>query len=168
MEQHKLKKLNQKKLKKKLRKQKENNYVKTIIKAKAPEVREFIYTPGRYEVLVEAVEQGTNQNTGALFYKFVLRGNFGENLTMFNLFVRDNTYGQEQLYKIIEAVGLDPNSDDIDTDDIVGKYMGVEIKEGDPYNGKRQFNVRDIFALDEEEEKGSTDSDADDDWADAE
>ena len=46
--------------------------------------------------------------------------------------------------------------------------MGVEIKEGDPYNGKRQFNVRDIFALDEEEEEGSTDSDADDDWADAE
>lgn len=136
--------------------------------AKAPEVREFIYTPGRYEVLVEAVEQGTNKNTGVLFYKFVLRGNFDEDLTKFNLFVRDNTYGQEQLYKIIEAVGLDPNSDDIDTDDIVGKYMGVEIKEGDPYNGKRQFNVHDIFALDEEEEEDSTDSDADDDWADAE
>ena len=46
--------------------------------------------------------------------------------------------------------------------------MGVEIKEGDPYNGKRQFNVRDIFALDEEEEEDSTDSDADDDWTDAE
>lgn len=143
---------------------------KLSFKAKAPEVHEFIYTPGRYEVLVEAVEQGTNQNTGALFYKFVLRGNFGENLTMFNLFVRDNTYGQEQLYKIIEAVGLDPNSDDIDTDDIVGKYMGVEIKEGDPYNGKRQFNVRDIFALDEEDEDGAeeTSSSDDDDWADAE
>lgn len=138
---------------------------------KAPEVREFIYTPGKYEVLVEAVEQGTNQNTGVLFYKFVLRGNFGNNLTMFNLFVRDNTYGQEQLYKIIEAVGLDPNSDDIDTEDIVGKYMGIEIKEGDPYNGRRQFNVRDIFALDDEEDEGeedSTSSDADDDWADAE
>lgn len=138
---------------------------------KAPEVHEFIYTPGKYEVLVEAVEQGTNQNTGVLFYKFVLRGNFGNNLTMFNLFVRDNTYGQEQLYKIIEAVGLDPNSDDIDTEDIVGKYMGIEIKEGDPYNGKRQFNVRDIFALDDEEgegKEGSTASDDDDDWADAE
>ena len=140
---------------------------KLAIGAKAPEVREFIYTPGKYEVLVEAIEQGTNKNTGTLFYKFVLRGNFGENLTMFNLFVRDNTYGQEQLYKIIEAVGLDPKEEDIDTDDIVGKYMGVEIKEGDPYQGKRQFNVRDIFALDEEEE-GSTDSDADDDWGDAE
>lgn len=138
---------------------------------KAPEVREFIYTPGKYEVLVEAVEQGTNQNTGVLFYKFVLRGNFGNNLTMFNLFVRDNTYGQEQLYKIIEAVGLDPNSYDIDTEDIVGKYMGIEIKEGDPYNGRRQFNVRDIFALDDEEdevEEDSTSSDADDDWEDAE
>ena len=86
---------------------------------------------------------------------------------MFNLFVRDNTYGQEQLYKIIEAVGLDPNAEDIDTDDIVGKYMGIEIKEGDPYQGKRQFNVRDIFAIDEEDE-GSTYSNADDDWADAE
>lgn len=137
---------------------------------KQPEKRDFIYIPGKYEVLVEAVEQGTNQNTGALFYKFVLRGNFGNNLTIFNLFVRDNTYGQEQLYKIIEAVGLDPNSDDIDTDDIVGKYMGIEIKEGDPYQGKRQFNVRDIFALDEEDEEegDSIASDADDDWADAE
>lgn len=136
---------------------------------KQPEQRDFIYTPGKYEVLVEAVEQGTNQNTGVLFYKFVLRGNFGNNLTMFNLFVRDNTYGQEQLYKIIEAVGLDPNSDEIDTEDVVGKYMGIEIKEGDPYQGKRQFNVRDIFALDDEEEgeEGSTASN-DDDWADAE
>lgn len=135
---------------------------------KQPEKRDFIYIPGKYEVLVEAVEQGTNQNTGTLFYKFVLRGNFGNNLTIFNLFVRDNTYGQEQLYKIIEAVGLDPNAEDIDTDDIVGKYMGIEIKEGDPYQGKRQFNVRDIFAIDEEDE-GSTYSNADDDdWADAE
>lgn len=136
---------------------------------KQPKQRDFIYTPGKYEVLVEAVEQGTNQNTGVLFYKFVLRGNFGNNLIMFNLFVRDNTYGQEQLYKIIEAVGLDPNSDEIDTEDVVGKYMGIEIKEGDPYQGKRQFNVRDIFALDDEEEgeEGSTASN-DDDWADAE
>ena len=119
---------------------------------------------------MEAVEQGANQNTGALCYKFVLRGNFCEILTMFILFVRDNTYGQEQLYKIIEAVGLDPNSDDIDTDDIVGKYMGIEIKEGDPYQGKRQFNVRDIFALDEEDEDEAeeTSSSDDDDWADAE
>ena len=48
--------------------------------------------------------------------------------------------------------------------------MGVEIKEGDPYNGKRQFNVRDIFALDEEDEDGAeeTSSSDDDDWADAE
>lgn len=137
---------------------------------KQPEQRDFIYTPGKYEVLVEAVEQGTNQNTGVLFYKFVLRGNFGNNLTMFNLFVRDNTYGQEQLYKIIEAVGLDPNSDEIDTEDVVGKYMGIEIKEGDPYQGKRQFNVRDIFALDEDDEDEAEDSSAseDDDWGDAE
>lgn len=143
---------------------------KLAIGAKAPEVREFIYTPGKYEVLVEAIEQGTKKNTGTLFYKFVLRGNFGENLTKFNLFIRDNTYGQEQLYKIIEAVGLDPKAEDIDTDDIVGKYMGVEIKEGDPYQGKRQFNVYDIFALDEEDEDGSEEdsSSEDDDWGDAE
>lgn len=137
------------------------------LKPKQPKKHDYIYTPGKYEVLVEAVEFGENKNTKAPYYKFVLRGNFGKNLTMFNLFVRDNTYGQEQLYKIIEAVGLDPNAEDIDTDDIVGKYMGIEIKEGDPYQGKRQFNVRDIFAIDEEDE-GSTYSNADDDWADAE
>lgn len=140
-------------------------------KAKQPEKRDFIYKDGKYEVLVEAVEQGVNQNSGSPFYKFVLRGNFGENLTMYNLFIRDNTYGQEQLYKIIEAVGLDPNAENIDTDDIVGKYMGIEIKEGDPYQGKRQFNVRDIFALDEEEEDEEASEEAsssDDDWADAE
>lgn len=137
------------------------------LQPKQPKKHDYIYTPGKYEVLVEAVEFGENKNTKAPYYKFVLRGNFGKNLTMFNLFVRDNTYGQEQLYKIIEAVGLDPNAEDIDTDDIVGKYMGIEIKEGDPYQGKRQFNVRDIFAIDEEDE-GSTYSNADDDWADAE
>ena len=137
---------------------------KLSFNAKEPEVREFIYTPGRYEVLVESVEPGTNRNTGAPFYKFVLRGNFGNNMSMYNLFIRDNTYGQEQLYKIIESVGLDPKAKDIDTDDIVGKYMGIEIYEADPYNGKRQFNVRDIFALDDE--VGSEGSSSDDDWSD--
>ncbi len=139
---------------------------KLSFNAKEPEVREFIYTPGRYEVLVESVEPGTNRNTGAPFYKFVLRGNFGNNMSMYNLFIRDNTYGQEQLYKIIESVGLDPKAKDIDTDDIVGKYMGIEIYEADPYNGKRQFNVRDIFALDDE--VGSEGSSSDDDWSDLE
>lgn len=142
--------------------------MKISLTPKEPEVREFIYTPGKYEVLVESVEQGTNKNTGAIFYKFVLRGNFGKNLTMFNLFIRDNTYGQEQLYKIIEAVGIDPKEENIDTDDIVGKYMGVEIKESDPYKGKRQFNVYDIFALDEEDEAEDGSLAEDDDWSDAE
>lgn len=142
--------------------------MKISLTPKEPEVREFIYTPGKYEVLVESVEQGTNKNTGAIFYKFVLRGNFGKNLTMFNLFIRDNNYGQEQLYKIIEAVGLDPKEENIDTDDIVGKYMGVEIKESDPYKGKRQFNVYDIFALDEDDEAEDGSSVEDDDWSDAE
>lgn len=142
--------------------------MKISLTPKEPEAREFIYTPGKYEVLVESVEQGTNKNTGAIFYKFVLRGNFGKNLTLFNLFIRDNTYGQEQLYKIIEAVGLDPNAENIDTDDIVGKYMGVEIKESDPYKGKRQFNVYDIFALDEEDEAEDGSLAEDDDWSDAE
>lgn len=142
--------------------------MKISLTPKEPEVREFIYTPGKYEVLVESVEQGTNKNTGAIFYKFVLRGNFGKNLTMFNLFIRDNNYGQEQLYKIIEAVGLDPKEENIDTDDIVGKYMGVEIKESDPYKGKRQFNVYDIFALDEEDEAEDGSLAEDEDWSDAE
>ena len=142
--------------------------MKISLTPKEPEVREFIYTPGKYEVLVESVEQGTNKNTGAIFYKFVLRGNFGKNLTLFNLFIRDNTYGQEQLYKIIEAVGLDPKAENIDTDDIVGKYMGVEIKESDPYKGKRQFNVYDIFALDEEDEAKDGSLAEDDDWSNAE
>ena len=142
--------------------------MKITLTPKEPEVREFIYTPGKYEVLVESVDQGTNKNTGAIFYKFVLRGNFGKDLTLFNLFIRDNTYGQEQLYKIIEAVGLDPKEENIDTDDIVGKYMGVEIKESDPYKGKRQFNVYDIFALDEEDEAEDGSLAEDDDWSDAE
>lgn len=142
--------------------------MKISLTPKEPKVREFIYTPGKYEVLVESVEQGTNKNTGAIFYKFVLRGNFGKSLTLFNLFIRDNTYGQEQLYKIIEAVGLDPKEENIDTGDIVGKYMGVEIKESDPYNGKRQFNVYDIFALDEEDEAEDGSLAEDDDWSDAE
>lgn len=142
--------------------------MKITLTPKEPEVREFIYTPGKYEVLVESVEQGTNKNTGAIFYKFVLRGNFGKDLTLFNLFIRDNTYGQEQLYKIIEAVGLDPREENIDTDDIVGKYMGVEIKESDPYKGKRQFNVYDIFALDEEDEAEDGSLAEDDDWSGAE
>lgn len=142
--------------------------MKISLTPKEPEVREFIYTPGKYEVLVESVEQGTNKNTGAIFYKFVLRGNFGKNLTMFNLFIRDNNYGQEQLYKIIEAVGLDPKEENIDTDDIVGKYMGVEIKESDPYKGKRQFNVYDIFALDEDDEAEDGSLAEDGDWSDAE
>ena len=48
---------------------------------------------------------------------------------------------------------------EVDTDDIQGKYVGIEIVEGETYKDKKSWNVSQYFALDEDE---SSDDDIDD------
>lgn len=131
---------------------------------------DYIYNDGSYEVEIMDVDHGTSKNSALEHYAFKLRGNFGEGTTpTFTHFVRDNQWGYRDLYSLAVACGLDPNSE-LDTDDFVGKFIGITLEETDPYNDKRQWRVTKIFSVSEEDddEDGSSVSDDvnvdDDEW----
>jgi hypothetical protein len=131
---------------------------------------DYIYNDGSYEVEIMDVDHGTSKNSALEHYAFKLRGNFGEGTPpTFTHFVRDNQWGYRDLYSLAVACGLDPNSE-LDTDDFVGKFIGITLEETDPYNDKRQWRVTKIFSVSEEDddEDGSSVSDDvnvdDDEW----
>lgn len=131
---------------------------------------DYIYNDGSYEVEIMSVKFSTSKNSGLSQYAFELRGDFGEGAPIkYTHFVRDNQWGYRDLYSLAVACGLDPNSE-LDTDDFVGKFIGITLEETDPYNDKRQWRVTKIFSVSEEDddEDGSSVSDDvnvdDDEW----
>lgn len=114
---------------------------------------DYIYNDGSYEVEIMDVEHGTSKGSGLEHYAFKLRGNFGEGTPpTFTHFVRDNQWGYRDLYSLAVACGLDPDSE-LDTDDFVGKFIGITLEETDPYNDKRQWRVTKIFSVSEEDDE---------------
>lgn len=131
---------------------------------------DYIYNDGSYEVEIMDIEYGTSKGSGLAHYAFKLRGNFGEGApATFTHFVRDNQWGYRDLYSLAVASGLDPNGE-LDTDDFIGKFIGITLEETDPYNDKRQWRVTKIFSVseDDDDEDGSSVSDDvnadDDEW----
>lgn len=132
---------------------------------------DYIYNDGNYEVEIMGIEYGNSKGSGLAHYAFKLRGNYGEGTPpTFTHFVRDNQWGYRDLYSLAVACGLDPNSE-LDTEDFVGKFIGITLEETDPYNDKRQWRVTKIFSVSEEDdddEDGSSVSDDvnadDDEW----
>ena len=132
---------------------------------------DYIYNDGNYEVEIVGIEYGNSRGSGLAHYAFKLRGNYGEGTPpTFTHFVRDNQWGYRDLYSLAVACGLDPNSE-LDTEDFVGKFIGITLEETDPYNDKRQWRVTKIFSVSEEDdddEDGSSVSDDvnadDDEW----
>nr|DAW66507.1 MAG TPA: Protein of unknown function (DUF669) [Caudoviricetes sp.] len=131
----------------------------------------YIYNDGNYEVEIMGIEYGNSKGSGLAHYAFKLRGNYGEGTPpTFTHFVRDNQWGYRDLYSLAVACGLDPNSE-LDTEDFIGKFIGITLEETDPYNDKRQWRVTKIFSVSEEDdddEDGSSVSDDvnadDDEW----
>lgn len=130
---------------------------------------DYIYNDGNYEVEITEVKAGTSKSSGLAHYAFTFRGNYGKGApTSFTHFVRDNQWGYRDLYSLAVACGLDPDGE-LDTDDFVGKFIGITLEETDPYNDKRQWRVTKIFSVSEEDdEDGSSVSDdvnvEDDEW----
>lgn len=140
------------------------------IKIKATEKAEVSYTPGRYEALIQGVTQKVSKS-GLDMLEIVFKGEFGKNSpkTITGRIV-DNKIGREQLFNILKACGLQ-NEESVEESELEGKYVGIIIVEGEPYNDKPTWNVFNYFTLeDSDDEEADTEDveDDDDDWSDAE
>ena len=120
------------------------------------------YTPGEYLAQVQALVSGESKK-GLLFWEVVFRGpGFGViKLRMYN-----TVFGRQDLYRLLTAIGIDPDRKDIETDEIVDRFVTIKIEEGEPYNDKPTWNVTDIFeaSSDDSEEDGVVEDD-EDDWS---
>ena len=140
------------------------------IRIKATEKAEVSYTPGRYEALIQGVTQKVSKS-GLDMLEIVFKGEFGKNApkTITGRIV-DNKIGREQLFNILKACGLH-NEESVEESELEGKYVGIIIAEGEPYNDKPTWNVFNYFTLeDSDDEEADTENveDDDDDWSDAE
>lgn len=120
------------------------------------------YTPGEYIAQVQALVSGES-NKGLLCWEVVFRGpGFG----VIKLRMYDTAFGRQDLHRLLTAIGIDPNRDDIDTDEIVDRFVTIKIEEGEPYNDKPTWNVTDILEAtsDDSDEDGGVEDD-EDDWA---
>lgn len=129
--------------------------------------QEAKYTPGKYEALIQTVEMKQTRSMLDML-AVTLKGEFGEDASRtITANIVDNGFGQKLLYKLFEATFL-LGEKNVDTEDLQGKYVGIEIKEGEPYNDKPTWNVVNFFPLDEDDSEDGVDVDVSDDWSDAE
>ena len=120
------------------------------------------YTPGEYLAQVQALVSGESKKR-LLFWEVVFRGpGFG----VIKLRMYDTVFGRQDLYRLLTAIGIDPDRKDIETDEIVDRFVTIKIEEGEPYNDKPTWNVTDIFeaSSDDSEEDGVVEDD-EDDWS---
>lgn len=120
------------------------------------------YTPGEYLAQVQALVSGESKK-GLLCWEVVFRGpGFG----VIKLRMYDTAFGRQDLYRLLTAIGIDPDRKDIETDEIVDRFVTIKIEEGEPYNDKPTWNVTDIFeaSSDDSEEDGVVEDD-EDDWS---
>ena len=119
------------------------------------------YTPGEYLAQVQALISGESKK-GIVYWEVVFRGpGFG----VIKLRMYDTAFGRQDLYKLLTSVGIEHTRDDIDTDEIVDRFVTIKIEEGEPYNDKPTWDVTDIFeaSSDDDDEGGA--EDVEDDWS---
>ena len=118
------------------------------------------YTPGEYLAQVQALISGESKK-GTVYWEVVFRGpGFG----VIKLRMYDTVFGRQDLHRLLTAIGIDHNRDDIDTDEIVDRFVTIKIEEGEPYNDKPTWNVTDIFEVSSDDEEGGAEDD-EDDWS---
>lgn len=143
----------------------------SVIKIKPQQKSEVAYKAGRYEALIQGVAQKISKSSGLDMLEIVFKGEFGKNApkTITGRIV-DNNIGREQLYSIMQACGME-DREEVEESELEGKYVGIVISEGEPFNDKPTWNVTSYFTLedaDEEDSEEVDDADEDDDWSDAE
>ena len=120
------------------------------------------YTQGESLAQVQALVSGESKK-GLLCWEVVFRGpGFG----VIKLRMYDTVFGRQDLYRLLTAIGIDPDRKDIETDEIVDRFVTIKIEEGEPYNDKPTWNVTDIFeaSSDDSDEDGVVEDD-EDDWS---
>ena len=136
------------------------------IKIKPLEQSEIIYVDGSYVANIQAIEQGRSRSDLDML-TVTLKGDFGDSSPhTIRGYCMDTEQGRKLLYKLYKALGLE-KEESVDTDDLQGKYVGIVIIEGKPYNDKRSWSVVDYYMLDEDDSDDDVDVDTDD-WSDAE
>lgn len=128
----------------------------SIINIAPKKQEEITYTPGKYEAVIQASEM-TVSRSGLDMLKVTLKGDFGKGAPRtITDYITNNGFGQKKFYKLLEALSL-LGKGEVDTDDIQGKYVGIEIVEGEAYKDKKSWNVSQYFALDEDESSDDID-----------
>lgn len=128
----------------------------SIINIAPKKQEEITYTPGKYEAVIQASEM-TVSRSGLDMLKVTLKGDFGKKSPRtITDYITNNGFGQKKFYKLLEALSL-LGKGEVDTDDIQGKYVGIEIVEGETYKDKKSWNVSQYFALDEDESSDDID-----------
>ena len=124
-----------------------------IIGITAEAKKEFTYKKGDYEAVIQAIENKT-ATTGTEYWEVTFKGDgFGR----IGLKIFDTAFGRQDLYRLYTAVGIDTTRDDVDTEELEGRYVIIHIDEDGIYNDKPRFAVKDIF-----EATGDEDDDDDD------
>lgn len=130
-----------------------------IIGITAEAKKEFTYKKGDYEAVIQAIENKT-ATTGTEYWQVTFKGDgFGR----IALKIFDTAFGRQDLYRLYIAVGIDPTRDDVDTEELEGRYVIIHIDEDGIYNDKPQFAVKDIF-----EATGDEDDEDDEDFVEEE
>lgn len=130
-----------------------------IIGITAEAKKEFTYKKGDYEAVIQAIENKT-ATTGTEYWQVTFKGDgFGR----IALKIFDTAFGRQDLYRLYTAVGIDPTRDDVDTEELEGRYVIIHIDEDGIYNDKPQFAVKDIF-----EATGDEDDEDDEDFVEEE
>lgn len=138
----------------------------TLINIQPLEQSETIYVDGSYVANIQAVEQKRSRSNLDMLV-VTLKGDFGATSPhTIHGYCMDSEQGRKLLFKLYKALGLEKQKS-VDTDDLQGKYVGITIKEGKPYNDKRSWSVVDYYMLDEDDSDDDVDVDTDD-WSDAE
>lgn len=117
----------------------------------------YEYKDGEYTVQITAVEPKVS-STGKPYFRVTLRGDYGTDMQFYSFNIFDTAFGRQDLFSIYKACGIDPKRRDVDTDELVDKFLNITLEEGEPYNDRRQWDVVGIDVA------SSTDEDDDDDW----
>lgn len=130
-----------------------------IIGITAEAKKEFTYKKGDYEAVIQAIENKT-ATTGTEYWEVTFRGDYFGRIS---LKIFDTAFGRQDLYRLYTAVGIDPTRDDVDTEELEGRYVIIHIDEDGIYNDKPRFAVKDIF-----EATGDEDDEDDEDFVEEE
>lgn len=121
------------------------------------------YKEGEYTVIIDSIESGVSKS-GKPSLNFKLRG---EGLGTYTHRVFDSVFGRADMYKILTALGIDPTRDDVDSDELLGRFIKIKLEKqkdanGDVvmYNDKPQWRVTEITSAGDVED----DEDEFDDW----